>query len=90
VAEEVSKLKQEPGQDILMTGSGTLVHSLLSAGLIDELKLLVHPIIVGRGKRFFTHQMDMSKLDLIKTQTLSLGVVLLCYQPARRQVRDLP
>jgi len=53
VAEEVAKLKQQPGKDISITGSGTLVRSLLQDDLIDELRLMVHPIVVGGGKRLF-------------------------------------
>ena len=51
VAEEVSKLKQQPGQDILIAGSGLLVNSLMQDGLIDEYRLLVYPVVLGSGKR---------------------------------------
>jgi dihydrofolate reductase len=81
VVEEVAKLKQQPGQDILMFGSATLVESLMDTDLIDEYRLLVHPIIVGSGKRAFREGMA-TKLRLVKTKTFSLGVTLLCYQPA--------
>ena len=53
IAEEVSKLKQQPGQDILIAGSADLVHTLMQHDLIDEYRLLVHPIVVGSGKRLF-------------------------------------
>jgi dihydrofolate reductase len=69
------------GQDILMFGSATLVESLMDKDLIDEYRLLVHPIIVGSGKRAFREGMA-TKLRLVKTKTFSLGVTLLCYQPA--------
>jgi dihydrofolate reductase len=83
VVEEVTRLKQQPGQDILITGSGTLVQSLMQTDLIDEYKFLVHPIIMGSGKRFFKERMDTTRLKLVKTKTFNLGVVLLCYQPAK-------
>ena len=81
VVEEVTKLKQEPGQDILMFGSATLVQSLMEADLIDEYRFLVHPTIMGAGKRFFKDGMLATKLKLVKTETLNSGVTLDCYQP---------
>src|SRR5215211_189505 len=56
VAEEVAGLKQQPGKDIGIVGSGTLVRSLLREGLLDELGLMVHPIVLGRGKRLFENR----------------------------------
>jgi dihydrofolate reductase len=58
VAEEISKLKEQPGKDISITGSPTLVRSLLEDGLLDELRLMVHPIVVGSGKRLFEEGSD--------------------------------
>lgn len=55
----------------------------MEADLIDEYRLLVHPIIMGSGKRLFKDGMVTTKLKLVKTKTFSLGVILLCYQPAR-------
>jgi dihydrofolate reductase len=81
VVEEVTKLKQQPGQDILMFGSATLVQSLMEADLIDEYRFLVHPTIMGGGKRFFKEGMLATKLKLVKTETLNSGVTLDCYQP---------
>ncbi len=83
VVEEIAKLKQQPGKAILIQGSGMLVQSLMQADLIDEYKLMIHPAIVGSGKRFFNDGMPMTKLKLVETKTLSLGVVLLCYEPTR-------
>lgn len=80
VAEEIEKLKRSPGGDILIQGSATLVRSLLMADLIDELRLLVHPIIMGKGARFFLDGMHAG-LKLIDTKTLDLGVIVLYYQP---------
>ena len=79
----ITKLKQQPGTEIQIEGSATLVKSLMEANLIDEYRFLVTPIIVGSGKRFFQDGMPMTKLKLVKTKTLSLGVILLCYENAK-------
>jgi dihydrofolate reductase len=79
--EEITRLKKQPGHEIQIEGSATLVQSLMEAELIDEYRFLVHPIILGSGKRFFRDGMDTTKLNLVKTKTLDLGVVLHCYQP---------
>ncbi len=83
VVEEIGKLKQQPGQDILIIGSATLVQSLAQTGLIDEYKLLVHPVSASNGKRFFKDGTGLTKLKLVESKPLSLGVVLLSYEPAR-------
>ena len=85
--EEITKLKQQPGQDILLFGSATLVQSLMEADLIDEYRFLVHPIIMGSGKRFFKDGMVTTKLNPVKTKTHNLGVILYCYQPAKGQAK---
>jgi dihydrofolate reductase len=81
VVEEVGKLKQQPGQDILVHGSRTLVPTLMKAGLIDEYQLIVHPLVLGKGKRLFNDGMETTKLKLIEAKAFSSGVVLLRYQP---------
>jgi dihydrofolate reductase len=81
IVEEISKLKDQPGQDMRITGSATLVRSLMPTGLIDEYRFLIHPILMGSGKRFFTDEREISRLKLIRTETFSKGVILLCYQP---------
>jgi dihydrofolate reductase len=73
-------LKQQKGSEIQIPGSATLVQSLMKANLIDECRLLVHPIIMGSGKRFFKDEMKTSGMKLVKTQTLDKDVILLCYQ----------
>jgi dihydrofolate reductase len=65
-------LKQQPGGDILISGSSTLVQSLMQTGLIDEYEFIVHPIIMGKGKRFFKEDMPIAKLELIETKAFSL------------------
>src|SRR5215207_8820811 len=82
VAEEIAKLKQQPGKDIGIVGSGTLVRSLLRDGLLDELGLMVHPIVVRSGKRLFEDGGDQKELELVDSKTTSTGVVYLTYRPA--------
>ena len=82
VAEELTRLKQQPGKNIGITGSGTLVRSLLRDGLLDELNLLLHPIVVGKGKRLFENGSAQTPLKLVQSQTFSTGVLSLTYQPA--------
>jgi dihydrofolate reductase len=86
VADEITKLKQQPGKNISLSGSGTLVQWLLENDLLDELRLMVHPIVVGSGKRLFKDGSDRKPLKLVdsKTKTFSTGVVDLTYQPAER------
>jgi dihydrofolate reductase len=83
VAEEITKLKQQPGKDISITGSPMLVRSLLADGLLDELRLMVHPIVVGRGKRLFEEGGDQKALELVDSKTFGTGVLYLTYQPAQ-------
>ena len=80
VIEEIRKLKQQPGGVIGITGSATLVHSLLDAGLIDEIQVLVHPIVLGKGIRLFVDGGPRSPLKLTDSKILSNGVVFLSYQ----------
>ncbi|HET8852322.1 MAG TPA: dihydrofolate reductase family protein, partial [Ktedonobacteraceae bacterium] len=84
VIEEITRLKQQPSHDLLIPGSATLVRSLMHTDLIDEYRFLVHPYIMGSGKRFFKEGMGMTSLKLVESKTLSLGVVLLCYQPVQK------
>jgi dihydrofolate reductase len=83
VAEELAAIKQGPGKDISIVGSPTLVRSLLSSGVLDELNLLVHPIVVGRGKRLFVDGTDSIRLRLAGSTTLGTGVLSLSYTPER-------
>ena len=81
VVEAITNLKQQPGKDIIIDGSASLVHSLMGTDLIDEYRFLVQPILMGRGRRFFTDGIPQTKLRLVESQTLSLGVLALTYQP---------
>ncbi|MGH8775307.1 MAG: dihydrofolate reductase family protein [Jiangellaceae bacterium] len=82
VAAEIRKLKQQPGKNISITGSATLVRSLLRDGLLDELHLLVHPIVVGSGGRLFEDGTGRQPLKLVDSTTFSTGVLSLIYEPA--------
>lgn len=80
VIEEIRKLKQQPGGKIGIIGSATLTHSLLEAGLIDEIQVLVHPIILGKGVRLFVDGGRPWPMKVTHAQALSNGVVYLSYQ----------
>jgi dihydrofolate reductase len=82
IAEQVSKVKQRHGGDILIHGSADLVNSLMKHDLIDEYRLLVFPVVLGSGKRLFRDESDTSHLRLVGTRAFSSGVVLLSYQPS--------
>lgn len=81
-AEEIRKLKQQPGNDLLQYGAGELTHTMLQHGLADEFRLLVFPFTVGEGPRIF-EQMGINTLKLIDSQTFSSGAVLNRYQPQK-------
>lgn len=84
LAEEIAKLKGQPGKNIGVGGSPTLVRSLLRDDLLDELKLMIHPIIVGKGKHLFKDDGDLKRMKLVDSKTTSTGVVILTYQPDRK------
>jgi dihydrofolate reductase len=81
IAEEVAKLKQEPGQDLLLEGSGQLLHTLMEHDLVDEYRLMLYPLVLGSGKRLFSEGSAKKVLRLVETKPLSLGVVVLTYHP---------
>ncbi len=83
VAAQLTALKALPGKNIGITGSGTLVRSLLRDGVLDELNLLVHPIAVGNGKRLFDGLTGQVPLELAESKTFSTGVLSLSYRPAK-------
>jgi dihydrofolate reductase len=78
---EINKLKQQIAGTIAMTGSANLIQSLMEYGLVDEFQLLVHPIVVGNGKRLFNDGVKTTGLKLTASQTFSSGVIVLTYQP---------
>jgi len=82
IADAVAELKQQPGQDILVYGSARLVQHLMAHHLIDEYRLMVHPVVLGSGKRLFGDGSAPNVLRLVETKAFSSGIVLLSYQPA--------
>ncbi|MEU7896297.1 dihydrofolate reductase family protein [Nonomuraea sp. NPDC049152] len=78
----LTQLKQRPGGNIVLSGSISLMRGLLEAGLIDELRLLVHPIVLGAGMRLFTEDTGQVPLKLTRSVTFTTGVLDLTYQPA--------
>ena len=83
VPEEIKKMKQEPGKNMLVEGSASIVQQLTNFGLVDEYHLLVHPIILGNGKPLFKAVRERHTLKLISTEVFKNGVVLLRYEPLR-------
>jgi dihydrofolate reductase len=77
----IKALKSAGGKDIGVTGSLTLVRSLLTAGLLDQLRLFVHPIVLGKGARWFD-DLDTVELRLASAEAFSTGVVYQTYTPA--------
>jgi dihydrofolate reductase len=84
VVEAIRQAKQQPGQDIVQFGVGELTHTLLDAGLIDELRFSIIPAMVGSGQRVFDN-IDTTKLNLLHTRTFSSGIIELQYQPKPRE-----
>jgi dihydrofolate reductase len=82
VAEEVSKLKQAQDGDIVVHGSAQLVQTLLERDLVDELRLMVFPVVLGSGKRLFGDTSDKKGLRLADSKTVGDGVAILIYEPA--------
>jgi dihydrofolate reductase len=81
VVEEISKLKKSPGQDFLVAGSATLVQTLIKHSLVDEIHLLIYPLLVGEGKRLFKDGIGKHDLHLIEMKSMGSGVSLLVYGP---------
>jgi len=79
--EEITRLKGQTGKNIGVAGSPTLVHSLLINDLLDELTLMIHPVVVGSGKRLFKDGSGLKRLKLVASQISSTGVAILTYQP---------
>jgi dihydrofolate reductase len=82
LAEALGQLKNQPGKDIGTVGSATLVRSLLREGLLDELRLLIHPIVVGSGAKLFDGDAGKAPLKLVSSRTFSNGVLHCVYAPA--------
>ena len=85
IAEEVSKLKQQQGRDLAIFGSSDLTASLLEMGLVDELRIMVNPVVLGKGKTLFKGIDEKVNLKLLKTKTFHSGNILLYYQPIAKE-----
>ncbi|GHO89209.1 dihydrofolate reductase family protein [Dictyobacter formicarum] len=83
ILEEIIKLKQEKGRDIVIHGSASIVRTLTNLGLIDRYQLLVYPVVLGSGKPLFQDISHQVKLSLVDTQTHPSGVVVLSYEPVK-------
>lgn len=80
LVEEVTRLKEQPGRDIVVTGSIRLVHSLVRESLVDEYRLFVYPTVLGKGARLFPDGVPAPELDLVQARTFNGGIVLLTYR----------
>jgi dihydrofolate reductase len=82
VAAEIAELKQRPGNELQVHGSGQLARTLMEHDLVDEYRLLVFPVHLGSGKKLFHDGMKAAAMKLTKTSTTSGGVIIACYEPA--------
>ncbi|MFZ0895129.1 MAG: dihydrofolate reductase family protein, partial [Candidatus Nitrosopolaris sp.] len=83
IAEEILKMKQQPGKDMVIFGSGSIVSSFMQLGLIDEYRIIVNPVVLGNGKPLFKGVNDKHNLKLLKTRVFSSGIVILFYEPVK-------
>jgi dihydrofolate reductase len=90
VADEVHRLKQQPGRNILIYGSGTLVDALMRRDLVDVIQIMLVPVVLGSGERFFRPGHDPTTMSLTDVQTTAAGVIMLTYQrPPNREDHPL-
>lgn len=87
-AESVARLKQRPGMDITVLGSGDLLQTLMRHGLVDEYVLLIHPLVLGRGRRLFNDDAHRSGLSLVQCATSTTGVVIATYRHGAAEGRQ--
>ena len=88
-AEAVAKLKEEPGEDLGVLGSGQLVRSLMQRGLVDEFVLMIHPLVLGTGRRLFADGSAFAELRLTDATTTTTGVVIAKYQASAVSAADV-
>ncbi len=81
VVQKVRALKEEPGQDIVATGSITLCHALIEAGLVDQYRLFIYPVVQGRGRRLFPDGFEVPRLKLLDAKVFRCGITYLSYAP---------
>jgi dihydrofolate reductase len=87
-ADEVAKLKQEPGKDIVIWGSISVAQSLMNESLIDEYRLVVCPVVLGDGRSLFRDKLDKTEMKFVEAKTFDRGAVLLKYSAARTRSAD--
>lgn len=85
IAEEIGKLKQQPGKDLVIFGSPSIAHTFIDLDLIDEYRLTVSPIVLGRGTRLFQADKATKRLNLLSAKTLPSGVLVLHYEAKKEQ-----
>jgi dihydrofolate reductase len=83
IAEEISKMKQQPGKDMVIFGSGSIVSTFMQHGLIDEYRIIVNPIVLGNGNPLFKGINGKQNLKLLNTKVFDSGIVILFYEPAQ-------
>ena len=84
IAEEITKLKQQPGKDMALFGSANLMATLMQLDLIDEHRIMLNPVVLGKGTPLFQGRKDPLKFKLVNTRTFRSGNILLYYQPERK------
>ncbi len=89
-AEAVARLREQPGKDLVILGSGELIQSLMRHNLIDEYRLLIHPLVLGSGRRLFPNGGAFAALRLVDTQTTTTGVVIATYRPTEPTAGQTP
>lgn len=87
VSAAVARLREQPGGDIVVLGSGVLLQSLMRRNLVDEYTLLIHPLVLGAGRRLFTDEGTFAGLRLVDSVTTTTGVVIATYRPAEPRTR---
>jgi dihydrofolate reductase len=85
-AEAAARLKEQPGKDLVVLGSGELVQSLMRRNLVDEYVLLIHPLVLGSGRRLFPDGGAFAALQLVDAKPTTTGVLIATYQPAEPTV----
>ena len=81
-AEAVAGLREQPGKDIVVLGSGDLLQSLIRPGLVDVFMLLIHPLVLGSGRRLFPDDGSLTRLRLVDSVTTTTGVIIATYHAA--------
>jgi len=88
LGEEVARIRQRHDRDVVVHGSAQLAQELLDRDLVDELRLMVFPVVLGRGKRLFGETSDKKQLRLVDSKTVGDGVTILTYAPVRADATD--